>query len=364
MANKQKQKSGDNSQQIQAQSVTIINSGINEKRAREICQEVSLQLKERYTQDAIEIANARVSEFENRLLPKMCAVEGALEAFADPGFQLLLLEAQKRAASTERPADYDLLSELLIHRFQKGSNRITRSAISRAVEIVDEISDEALLGLTVLHVISRFSPGSRSVHEGLDFWNDSFGRLLYATLPIGKDWLDHLDILDTIRIDDTNVLKKIDEFYPKCLSVCIDVGIKKESENYDRAQELIRNAGLPADILIVENELNVDYMRVNVTDKSEIDSLVFLDSSGNVIGPIAPFQKEALRSIYDLYVDDDNIRQQNMTRFMEEWNKRPNLKLVRDWWDNIEVGIQITSVGRVLAHSNAQRCDKAFPPLD
>ncbi len=60
-------------------------------------------------------------------------------------FQLLLVEAQKAAASTERVADYDLLSELLIHRFEKGENRVMRAGISRAVEIVDKISDDAML---------------------------------------------------------------------------------------------------------------------------------------------------------------------------------------------------------------------------
>lgn len=155
MGNKQNQKAGDNSQQLQADNM-IVHLGIDEKRAREIYQEMNLQVRRDYTKEALEIANSRVTEFENKLLPKMDAVDGALEAFADPSFQLLLVEAQKTAASTERPADYELLSELLIHRFQKGENRITRAGISRAVEIVDKISDDALLGLTVFHSVSYF----------------------------------------------------------------------------------------------------------------------------------------------------------------------------------------------------------------
>ena len=117
---------------------------------------MSLQARKDYTQEALAIANSRVAEFENQLLPKMEALDGALEAFADPSFQILLVEAQKTAASTERPADYALLSELLIHRFQKGENRIVRAGISRAIGIVDVISDDALLGLTILHSASGF----------------------------------------------------------------------------------------------------------------------------------------------------------------------------------------------------------------
>jgi len=80
--------------------------------------------------------------------------------------------------------------------------------------------------------------------------------------------------------------------------------------------------------------------------------------------PLTDAQKNIVKSIYDLYKKDAGIRQQNVNKFMEEWNKQPNLSKLREWWDNINAGIQLTSVGKVLAHSNAQRCDKNLPPLN
>ena len=224
MANKQIQKAGEGAQQLQAENM-IVNVGIDEKRAREIYQEMNLQLRKDYSQEAYEIATSRVLDFENRLMPKMEAVDGALEAFADPSFQLLLVEAQKTAASTERPADYDLLAELLLHRFQKGENRVTRAGISRAVEIVDEISDDALLGL------------SGDIMQGLRTLNDLFGKVIYGSLPVGNDWLDHLDILDAVRISSIGGLKKIEQICPQMLAGYIELGIEKESENYNKEQK-------------------------------------------------------------------------------------------------------------------------------
>lgn len=93
------------------------------------------------------IANERVKEFENRLIPKIEAVSNGLNAFADPSFQLLLIDAQKAAVATERVVDYDLLSELLVHRIEKGNDKHIRTGIHRSVEIIEDISDEALLGL-------------------------------------------------------------------------------------------------------------------------------------------------------------------------------------------------------------------------
>ncbi|MFZ2285066.1 MAG: hypothetical protein WAV86_14430 [Lutibacter sp.] len=94
MGNKQNQKAGDNSQQLQADKM-IVNIGIDEKRAREIYQEMNLQLRRDYSKEALTIANSRVEEFENRLLPKMEAVEGALESFADPISNYYLLKHKR-----------------------------------------------------------------------------------------------------------------------------------------------------------------------------------------------------------------------------------------------------------------------------
>lgn len=368
MANNQNQKAGDNSQQIQADNM-IVNLGIDEKRAREIYQEMNLQLRRDYTQEALSIANTRVAQFEDRLLPKMEAVDGALEAFADPSFQLLLVEAQKTASSSERPADYDILSELLIHRFQKGENRIVRAGINRAVEIVDEISDEALLGLTVFHSLSNFFPASGNISQGLEVLDNLFGKIFYGNLPTGHDWLDHLDILDAVRVNSMGGLKKINQYYPEMLSGYIDVGIENESDNYLKAIQLLREVQLPTNILTT-HALNKDYLRLNVSSKSEIGSINLqrnVSHNGNIVSVpvnLSTVQKNALNLIYELYKKDEGLRQQNIDKFMEELDKRKNLKTLRKWWDNLNPGIQVTSVGRVLAHSNAQRCDKNLAPLD
>ncbi len=368
MLNKQNQNAGANSQQLQAENM-VVHVGIDEKRAREIYQEMNLQLRRDYSKEALTIASARISEFENKLLPKMEAVDGALEAFADPSFQLLLVEAQKTAACTERPADYDLLAELLIHRFKKGQNRNIRTGISRAVEIVDEISDEALLGLTAFHSVCHFLPTSGNINEGLDVLNKLFGKVLYNTLPSGNDWLDHLDILDAIRIDSGATLKKINQYYPERLTGYIDVGIEKDSEDYRKAYEILQKNHLPSDLLI-EHLLNERFIRVNLTSKDRVDSLTGFTQTilngQNITFPttLSEDQKNAIKSIFDLYKQDETKRQENIKAFMLEWDKRSNLKMVKEWWDSIDGYIQLTSVGKVLAHSNAQRCDKSLPPLD
>ena len=367
MINSQNQKSGNGSTNFQAQQM-LVQVGIDEKRAREIYQEMNWQSRQDYSQEALNIANSRVTEFENRLMPKMAQVDGALEAFADPSFQRLLVEAQKTAASTERPADYDLLSELLIHRFQKGENRIARAGISLAVEIIDKISDEALLGLTVTHAVNSFSPASGDIHQGLDVLNELFGKIFYSELPTGDAWLDHLDILDAVRLNPFGHLKKVEEYYSKLLPGYIDVGIHKNSENHDKVIELLKLHDLSIGFLI-EHSLNSDFLRLPIRSINSIDKFSFIEQVVRedclIQTPInlSEEQRKALISIYELYSKDSNLRQNNVNSFMNEWDKRPNLKTLREWWDNIPTSFTVTSVGKVLAHSNAQRCDKSLPPL-
>jgi len=365
MVDRQTQKAGDNAQQFLAD--TLIVTGIDEKRVREIFAEMFAIERSNLTAEAGIAADDRVMEFENRLMPKMISAD-ALNAFGDPGFQILLRKAQIAAAATERPNDYELLSELLIHRFQKGDNRNTRAGITRAVEIIDQIDDDALLGLTVFNSVSVFLPRTSDIFQGLDALNDMFGKIIYGTLPTGNDWIDHLDILDAIRITGFENLKKFKEFYPLRLENYINPGIDISSDNYNKANEILTKVGLPQGTLI-PHIFNPGYVRLNISNLGIEYSLLFNNITQNdqaIQIQYSPTkeQREALHAIFDLYSNDDNIKNKNINKLMEEIMKRQYLKLVKDWWDNIDTGFEITSVGRVLAHTNAQRCDKNLPPLN
>lgn len=120
-SSKQIQKAGDGSHQLQMVNPTF-NIGITEERAREIFSEMNAIARQNYTQDAYELAMKRVGMFEELLMNKIEQVDGMLEAFRDPSFQFLLVEAQKRAAASDRESDFEMLTELLAHRVEKNSD--------------------------------------------------------------------------------------------------------------------------------------------------------------------------------------------------------------------------------------------------
>lgn len=363
-SNNQLQKAGDNSQQLQIVNPTI-NLGITEERAREIFFEMNAIARQNYTQDAYELAMKRVGMFEELLMNKIKQVDGMLDTFRDPSFQFLLIEAQKRAAASDRESDFEMLTELLAHRIQKKSDRKVQASISKAVEIVDQVDDDALCGLTMVHAISSWGAMSGDLLEGLSMMNDLFSSLCYRSLPVGNDWVDHLDILDAVRVLSIGKFKRFMEYYPNRFDGYTCAGIPKDSKNYERALEILQSIGLSTTFL-VPHELNDGYVRLRVPDRTSFaDINLYSESLGKTERrKIAAKEVEALNEIWNLYSDDVKLIGQIKHAFMEKWDSFDALRSVRIWYETIPYSFSITPIGKVLAHANAMRYNKEIPPIN
>lgn len=362
MINNQKQQSGDNSTQIIAQNITI---GIDEKRAREIYDEKYEIAKSQFTQEAIEIANSRVQEFENQLVGKMKRIEGALASFADPSTQMLIIEAQKSAAQSERKSDYELLSELLVQKHLNKNNRETVSGINRAVKIVHEMSSEALLALTVLHVMQTIIPNVGDIRQGIDALERIFSKIIESPLPLGSEWIEHAELLEAVRVIPYQAgLRPLVEVFKKQYEGYVCTGIKIKSEKYDQALKLLDSERIPHEILI-ENTINPGFARLNIANQESISRLYVShrDYGGEKMVPLSKPQHAALNHVFSLYDKDPGTMEVCAKNFSDEWNKRTTLETIKKWWPSISVSIMFTKVGVVLAHANTQRCETGVPDL-
>lgn len=354
------QKAGDNSTQVQASVINVYN-GISEERARAIYKEEFEKIEE-LTKEAKVTAIQRVCELENRIIPKLLQIDKGLDFFSNPDFQFLLIEAQKAAARSERSVDYDLLTEMLVHRVNNDTDREKRLGIKKAVEIVDSISDDALLGLTVVHSVSYFEPVTGDIYKGLDALDNLFGKIIHGELPKGGRWLDHLDILGAIRINTISKLKPLCEYYAKRLDGYVCTGIAKNSDDYRKAIQMLSEVNISENTL-VDNVLNPDYVRIPIPTQKSIDSMKVVSELDSNI-PLSKDEVNAFKNIYSLYDNNTNIIRKVNKTFAEEWDKRKSLRLLKKWWGEIPYSISITEVGQVLAHANAQRCDNTLPPLN
>lgn len=365
MENKQIQKAGDGSQQLQVVNPTI-NVGITEQRAREIFSEMNAIARQNYTQDAWELAMKRVGMFETLLMSKVEQIDGMLEAFRDPSFQFLLVEAQKRAAASDRKSDLEMLAELLAHRVEKSNERKTKASISKAVEIVDQIDDDALCGLTMVYAINSWCAVSGGISEGLNVMNELLSSLCYRELPHGFDWVYHLDILDAVRSSPVGTFKKFADYYTDIFNGYVCGGIQVESENHSKALGILKEANLPS-TLLVPHELKDGFLRLNVRNKDSIADInipLIPLNMGVERRNVTPHEVEALNQIWQLYSSDANQIGQIKSAFMEKWDSYNTLRLIRTWWEALPHSFRITPIGQVLAHANAQRYSKNVPDIN
>lgn len=360
--NKQNQTAGDGSTQIQAQYLVNIN-GIDEKRAREIYREEYAISKQNWTEEASEIADSRVRQFEDRLMPKMIQYDKSLKFFADPAFQFTLRKAQIAAASSEREDDYNLLSELLVNRIEQQFNRERRLGVVKAIEVVDQIDEKALIGLSLVYAFSKYAPVSRRINDGLKALDRFYGAIISKKfLPQGVSWMEHLELLMAIRIKDKGLhhFKKSEEYIPKCFSMYLEKGLQADSEEYHKLQERFEQVGLN-DSCFVPHPLKEGFLYWG-TEK-RVDRIVFVKKMGiaTIQEPFNDEQKAVVRGAIALACKDGSDEQELRNAFLKEWDKYEHLAAVRKWWDSLDGSFEITPVGVALSNAYIHGKDPSVP---
>ena len=366
---KQSQNAGDNSTQMQAGTInnyyTTV-AGIDEARARVICREEYAIARQNWTSEAAIIADKRVHQLEDKLMPKMIAYDNTLKFFSDPDFQFTLRLAQISAASSERDSDYDMLSELLLHRVEQGNNRERRLGIRKAIEVVNQITDEALIGLTMVYVISKFLPVSPDVKIGLSLLDNLYGKILDGKkLPVGENWMEHLDLLSAIRLGTKgiNTFKKLEEYVPSLLSNYLVSGIEDNSEILTEIKHDFLQCGIPQNC-IIPYPLRQNFVYLNVTSK--LEDIVLKKELGNGITlkmKLNEQQKETMSKAISILKKDESNNTSLKNKLMEIWDTYPNLKLVKEWWNALLCSFNITPVGVALANAYAHGKEPNIPNL-
>lgn len=359
--NSKKQKAGNNSIQYQVEN---INFGISEERVRNIIdREKEIILKESSIiaeQKALE----RLNSFEEVLVPKLVEDEIA-KNFERPEIQVLFRETEKTAICTDRKKDYELLSELLVHRIKREGNYTTCAAITKAIKDVDIISEDALRGLTIVFAITTYVPISSDIEQGLKVLDNLYGKIIEGdTISLNDiSWIDNLEIINAVKTKSYTKNKKLEDFFYESFNGYSSLGIKKESDDYNLAIDELRKKGIPSDLL-VSNTLNEEYVRVPCINLNDFDGikLTAIMNDKIMIIDLAEKQKEVLRKIVDSYYDKKSIKNE----FVCKLKQYKHINEVIEWWNTnmIEHSFDITPIGRVIAHTNAKSIDSSLPDLD
>ncbi len=81
------------------------------------------------------------------------------------------------------------------------------------------------------------------------------------------------------------------------------------------------------------------------------------------IQPLNENEIQAINSVLDMYSKEKSKVEFARNEFLKRWDSYETLRKLRIWWENVPVPFEITKVGKVLAYTNAKRCDNQLPDL-
>lgn len=359
---RQGQNAGDNSQQLQAAGDIHVTNliGVTEERARAIADESARAAVSEFSQEARSTAAARIARLEDLVIPRLVA-DGHLDALADPAVQITLGHAQMGAASSERESDYEMLASLIEDRVTRGvDDRVRRTAIDRAVEVIGQVDGSALTGLSAFVAVGQFTPIHGTVDMGMDLLNSLFDQILAGQdLPPGIEWVEHLDVLGVVRMVSAVAapLTRLSQDWTRGMPGFVSPGLPAGSERAAHAESELRKVGVGVSIL--DHELRPGHVRLPITRSTSLDSALL--AKGASAADIA----EVSRIAKDLWLVDQ--REESLVdAFMEVVRARPSLRALEAWRDAIPAHFEVTPVGRLLARVNCDRLDTRglLPPID
>lgn len=396
--NKSEQTAGDNSTQVQAGTVnnyyntTTTNIiGIDEERARNICKEEYAIAKANWTQEAQGIAQERVIALEDKLIPKMQQHDETLKIFGDPAFQFVLRKAQISAASSGEEKDLDILSELIVHRAEQNGNRERTLGITKAIEIIDQIPESSLIGLSTFYAIHRYVSESFDIHQGLKTLDNLYKSIINDTeLPVGTQWIENLDVLSAVRMGSSGIqsFKKMEEFLSNKLA-CLPIGIERYSTEYNEILLELHNVSLydPKEEIAELNEDNGDNKKIlkikiplfkehplregflictyppeAFTEGNSISFKVNLGAQELDI-PLNREQFLAFKHLSEITYKDGRNVESLTSKLIKEWDNYENLKNVRIWWNQLPIFFEITPIGVAIANAYIRTKYPAIPSM-
>lgn len=350
MMARQRQRAGDASTQVQTSGPVNIYNGVTEERARDIALETFRAAVEEYTLEARVVVDARVQEFGERLVSRF-ANQNLLESFADPSFQRVLRKAQLGAAVSDRDSDLDILISLLEERESASDrSRIRLANISRAVEIADEVDEQALSALTLLRLVVMPTVVKVSLVESLKELDQRFARCVPSEIPSGAEWLNHLEVLGAIRLSTGFGIRRFVDIWSHghFLGVVARGGPAPDGVGWTRVAELVDGAALVA---IIPHELLADKYRIAAQNMTHFD---FMIEKAALDDSVAAAYKTAARERFGF----GDVDPEAEAAFDELIGRHENLRTVRDWWNGYvggQLSFEPTGVGLALAEANLRR---------
>lgn len=358
----QKQSAGDNSTAVQIGNM-YITTGLTKSDAKQIFDEEFARRLSEVVEQAKEVAIERVTLLENKVLQLIEDKVNKFDAFADPAFIYSLNKAQASACISEKETDFDVLSQLLLHRVQHGEDYYRRLGINKAIEIIGQVSDDALRGLSIYYIMSHVRFNKPNLSDLLQKMESICTNLLDGEkLPTGDAWIQHFDLLSVVKSGNFGIakMKRFDDYVKNYMNQFFVSGLPENSESLANIKEEFKSKSIPLD-LFVSHPLKGGFVMLRV-NRENIDELKFVIDTNGAKKKVSLNDEQKKAIINAVNIMGKKETSDNMLSvLLKEWNSHPILRDVRSWWDAIPLGFNLTPVGQALANAYCHGKDSRIP---
>ena len=334
--NKQEQLGGENSTNIQANTVNI--NGVTIEQVRQIALDVFKSNALELAGIAKDTASARAEQITERFLKELSEKNPiTLQSASDPDFQYTMFDAQKAFARSGDESLEDILVSLLSSRASEPVRNLKQVVLNEAIAVSSKLTSSNINTITLLFRIRH------TVRYGLltieDFANLITNEVLpfFREMPEGESSYRYLDFtgVATVEMNNANFIHILRETYQGICSKGIDETIVNQ-------------------FIAEEPRLNNFFIKLpNVeTDKYHIpiSTPVQLEA---VLKSIGISSDEFISRVKNLLVSnpmlDDEIRSELVTF-------NPEIQRLIDTWDKSSAKNTIlTPVGMAIGHANATK---------
>jgi hypothetical protein len=333
----QKQEAGDDSTNLQAQSI-VINQGISYSDAKEIALDVYKANFLQLSQNAAQVARTRAEELTDDFLKKLESEnKAAIDSMKEPSMQAALFEAQKQYAKTGDKDLEGLLVDILVERASTPERNIHQIVLDEALVVAAKLTSEQMDALTINFILTKTSNPKLTNLPAISVYIQTQLIPFIGSLGNESSCYEHLEYVGCGSLLHMGGLKSVEQLHQDNYGGLFSKGFNKsrleqEIENSDRYPFLITRCLHDSSLLQV-NAVNVEVINMTCEDNNVPDDI-----------------KQKITSLFN----STRMSLQEIRGYLISVS--PNIKLLFDLWENSKLSKFIpTTVGIAIAQANFRR---------
>lgn len=333
MSDKQVQKSGDASLNIQGRDISI---GLTYSEARQVAMDVFEANFYRLQSVAAETAYKRAEEFLDSYFEKMAEnQENSIPEAQNPDFQYALYSAQKEYARTGDKELGELLVQLLADRTEVRSRNLVQIVLNESLSVAPKLTVDQLDILSLVFILRytrRLSLGNLNAFAD---YLDRFIEPFISGVSEKQSAYQHLEFAGCVNINVTQLL--LEEVFRRNYP-----GLYSKGFGVEEINEMALPTA-PGPSLLIRCLRAQDKLQINALNEDDVEGTFERLR-------LSPEQRGKLKQLHDSNLMSQDEIKDDVIRL------RPYMKHAFDKWTSTPLkNLTLTSVGIAIGHANMQR---------